>query len=62
MTTALQRRGRPQPGHEERLAHTRALLHAAAQVHEGSIVLASSFGAEDMVLTDLIARDRLPIA
>lgn len=37
-----------------------ALLAAVAQAHAPA-VLASSFGAEDMVLIDLIARSRLPI-
>jgi phosphoadenosine phosphosulfate reductase len=38
------------------------LLHEAAIAHAGTIVQATSLGAEDMVLTDLIARHRLPIA
>jgi phosphoadenosine phosphosulfate reductase len=38
-----------------------ALLHRIASQHAPA-ALASSFGAEDMVLTDLIARHRLPIA
>ncbi len=43
---------------DERAAFARRLL---ARVPQGSVLL-SSFGAEDMVLIDLIARDRLPIA
>ncbi|NDY92191.1 phosphoadenylyl-sulfate reductase [Ideonella livida] len=50
------------PGHEERVAQTVAWLHEAAEAHPGRIVLANSLGAEDMVLTDLIARHQLPIA
>jgi phosphoadenosine phosphosulfate reductase len=38
------------------------MLQSAASEHAGRIVLASSLGAEDMVLTDLIARHHLTIA
>jgi phosphoadenosine phosphosulfate reductase len=37
------------------------LLHDAAIAHAGTIVQATSLGAEDMVVTDLIARHRLAI-
>ena len=47
---------------EERLAHTVATLQSAAAEHAGAIVQATSLGAEDMVLTDLIARHGLPVA
>jgi phosphoadenosine phosphosulfate reductase len=50
------------PGHEDRVAATVAWLREAVQEHEGKVVLANSLGAEDMVLTDLIARHQLPIA
>jgi len=50
------------PGFGDRAAHAADLLRAAATQHPGRIVLASSLGAEDMVLTDLVARERLPIA
>jgi phosphoadenosine phosphosulfate reductase len=50
------------PGFEARLEHSLRLLRDAANEHAGRIVLATSLGAEDMVLTDLIARHRLPIA
>jgi len=53
---------RATPGHEQRVADTLAQLQAAAAAHPGDIVQATSLGAEDMVLTDLIARHRLPIA
>ena len=43
------------------IERARALLAEAALEH-GPAVLASSFGAEDMVLLDLISRDRLPVA
>jgi phosphoadenosine phosphosulfate reductase len=47
---------------DERVAHAVAVLQAAAAEHAGAIVQATSLGAEDMVLTDLIARHQLPIA
>jgi phosphoadenosine phosphosulfate reductase len=62
MSSAIQLYARATTGHAERVAHAVALLQAAAREHAGRIVLASSLGAEDMVLTDLIARHRLPIA
>ena len=49
-------------GFDERVANTLALLTDAAAAHAGSIVQATSLGAEDMVITDLIARHKLPIA
>jgi phosphoadenosine phosphosulfate reductase len=48
-------------GFDERVAHAVALLHSAASEHAGRIVQATSLGAEDMVITDLIAREALPI-
>ena len=47
---------------DERVAHAVATLQSAAVEHAGAIVQATSLGAEDMVLTDLIARHQLPIA
>ena len=49
-------------GFDERVANTRALLQRAAAEHSGRIVQATSLGAEDMVITDLITRHALPIA
>jgi phosphoadenosine phosphosulfate reductase len=49
-------------GFEARLARTVAALQDAAARHPGRIVQSTSLGAEDMVLTDLIARHTLPIA
>jgi len=49
-------------GFDERVASALALLRRAASEHAGRIVQATSLGAEDMVITDLIARHRLPIA
>jgi phosphoadenosine phosphosulfate reductase len=53
---------RATPGFEARLADTLELLRSAAAQHAGHIVQATSLGAEDMVVTDLIARHRIPIA
>ncbi|MDQ2964137.1 MAG: phosphoadenylyl-sulfate reductase [Pseudomonadota bacterium] len=47
--------------HDHHLADATALLQRVAARHP-SCALASSFGAEDMVLTDLIAKHALPIA
>ena len=49
-------------GFDQRLAHTLSLMRDAAREHAGRIVFATSLGAEDMVLADLIAHHRLPIA
>src|SRR5512143_2544419 len=50
------------PGYDERVARTLAVLQSAAAEHSGAVVQATSLGAEDMVVTDLIARHQLPIA
>ena len=50
------------PGFDARVANTLAGLQRAAAGHPGRIVQATSLGAEDMVVTDLIARHKLPIA
>ena len=50
------------PGHEQRVAEAAAVLEDGAARHPGRIVFTTSLGAEDMVLADLIARHRLPIA
>lgn len=52
----------PGAGFEIRHAHAQAMLLEAAREHPGRIVQATSLGAEDMVVTDLIARAGLPIA
>jgi phosphoadenosine phosphosulfate reductase len=62
MSNAIALYARETPGHAGRVAHAVAMLQSAASEHAGRIVLASSLGAEDMVLTDLIARHHLPIA
>ena len=53
---------RETPGHADRVAETLRLLAEAAAAHPGTIVQSTSLGAEDMVVTDLIARHALPIA
>ena len=60
--TAIDLYARPTPGFDARVAHALALLQAAAVDHAGAIVQSTSLGAEDMVVTDLIARHALPIA
>ena len=62
MMTAIELYDRPSPGFDARVAHAAAVLESAATEHAGRIVQATSLGAEDMVLTDLIARHQLPIA
>lgn len=59
---AVQLHDRPSADFEAKLAHTIALLRSAASEHAGRIVQATSLGAEDMVITDLIARHALPVA
>ena len=48
-------------GFDDRVAHALAVLQSAATDHVGSVVQSTSLGAEDMVVTDLIARHRLGI-
>jgi phosphoadenosine phosphosulfate reductase len=59
--TATELHARATPGFDDRVAQTLTVLRNAARVHAGRIVQATSLGAEDMVLTDLIARHGLPI-
>ncbi len=47
---------------DAKVANASKLLRDAAERHAGRIVQATSLGAEDMVVTDLIARLQLPIA
>ncbi|NUZ05094.1 phosphoadenylyl-sulfate reductase [Piscinibacter koreensis] len=54
--------GRPSAGFDEKVARTLEVLRDAAREHAGRIVQATSLGAEDMVLTDLIVRHGLEIA
>ncbi|HEY1089537.1 MAG TPA: phosphoadenylyl-sulfate reductase [Burkholderiaceae bacterium] len=48
-------------GFEARLAETVTLLKQAAESHGAGLLQSSSLGAEDMVVTDLIHRERLTI-
>ena len=49
-------------GFDERLAKTVELLKQAVAEHGSGLLQSPSLGAEDMVITDLIARHPLPIA
>jgi phosphoadenosine phosphosulfate reductase len=53
---------RETPAFDDRVEHALAQLVAAAETYAGRIVQASSLGAEDQVITDLIARYHLPIS
>mgnify|MGYP003513073704 FL=1 len=59
---SIELHARPSIDYETKLAHAIAVLTAAASDHVGRSVQATSLGAEDMVLTHLIASQRLPIA
>ena len=61
-TSAIHLYARELPGFADRVAAASALLARVAAEHPGRIVQASSLGAEDQVVTDLIARARLPVA
>ena len=60
--TATALYARETPGFEGRVAHALAVLQSASVDHIGSVVQSTSLGAEDMVVTDLIARHHLPMA
>ncbi|TAK76315.1 MAG: phosphoadenylyl-sulfate reductase [Aquabacterium sp.] len=60
--SAIDLYARPSAGHAQRVEDTVGRLRAAAALHAGRIVQATSLGVEDMVITDLIARHKLPIA
>ncbi|HSW06674.1 phosphoadenylyl-sulfate reductase [Aquabacterium sp.] len=60
--SAIDLYARATAGFDQRVANTISLLREAAETHAGRIVQATSLGAEDMVITDLIARHHLPIA
>lgn len=60
--SAIELYARRRAGFDTRVTSALALLRHAADGHAGAVVQATSLGAEDMVVTDLIARHRLPIA
>ncbi|HIV70805.1 MAG TPA: phosphoadenylyl-sulfate reductase [Candidatus Aquabacterium excrementipullorum] len=60
--SAINLYARPSADFDAKLADTVALLKAAAAEHPDQVVQATSLGVEDMILTDLIAKHRLPIA
>jgi phosphoadenosine phosphosulfate reductase len=62
MNLATQRHARATAGFDERVDAAAARLRHAAIRYGGRIVQATSLGAEDMVVTDLIARQQLPVA
>jgi phosphoadenosine phosphosulfate reductase len=53
--------GRKTAGFDERLAATVQILKDAAANHPGTVLQSTSLGAEDMVVTALIAQHALPI-
>jgi phosphoadenosine phosphosulfate reductase len=59
---AVDRHARATPGFVDRLASTIEQLRRASDEHTARIVQASSLAVEDMVLTDLIAQQALPMA
>jgi phosphoadenosine phosphosulfate reductase len=59
--SAIDLYARLRPGFDERVAHALAVLQSVATDHAGAVVQATSLGAEDMVVTDLIARHQLDI-
>ncbi|MDE2401883.1 MAG: phosphoadenylyl-sulfate reductase [Burkholderiales bacterium] len=60
--SAIDLYARPSTDFEAKLTRTLQYLRDAAQAHPGSIVQATSLGVEDMVVTDLIGKHKLPIA
>ena len=60
--SAVELYARPSTQYDERLTQALSALRSATAEHRGRIVQATSLGAEDMVITDLIARHRLDIA
>ena len=60
--SAISLYARALPGHDERLGQALAILERSVREHPGRVIQATSLGAEDMVVTDLIARHGLGIA
>jgi phosphoadenosine phosphosulfate reductase len=61
-SNAIDLYARETPGYDARVANALNVLRDAAEAHPQRVVQATSLGAEDMVITDLLARNRLPIA
>ena len=60
--SAIELYARRTEGFDARVAHAVQVLRDAATAHAGSVVQSTSLGAEDMVVTDLIARHAVPVA
>jgi phosphoadenosine phosphosulfate reductase len=60
--TAISLYDRLTPEFDARALNAVKVMQEGALAHPGHIVQATSLGAEDMVITDLIARHKLPIA
>ncbi|XVJ69590.1 MAG: phosphoadenylyl-sulfate reductase [Rhizobacter sp.] len=60
--TAITLYARATAGFDQRVANALTVLRQAATEHAGQVVQATSLGAEDMVITDLIARHQIPVA
>ena len=60
--SAIELHARATDGFEQRVETALSVLREAAQAHAGRVVQATSLGAEDMVITDLLARRGVPIA
>ncbi|MGY4828664.1 phosphoadenylyl-sulfate reductase [Sphaerotilaceae bacterium SBD11-9] len=60
--SAIDLYARKTAGFDARVAHAVDVLQQAASEHPGKAVQATSLGAEDMVITDLIARHKIAIA
>lgn len=60
--SAISLYSRHTPGYEDRVAHALEVLKQAAAAHAQRIMQATSLCAEDMVITDLVARHGLPVA
>jgi phosphoadenosine phosphosulfate reductase len=61
LSRAIELYARATSGFDGRVASAAQTLKAAAKAYPGSVVFTTSLGAEDMVITDLIARLQLPI-
>lgn len=60
-SSAIALHARATTGFDARVQSAVALLQDASRLHAGGIVFTTSLGAEDMVITDMIARHQLPV-